>query len=298
MDLKDILKNISCFLNNESENKQPTTPQMLQRPEIKEPWLNYRVNLFVDNSNLTGSPVIMDSNYQYHNLFGKLEYENQYGMLKTDFTMIKPGLLHTANGGYLILQVKDILTNPMSWEALKRALRTEEIQIENMKDQMNVISVSGLKPEPIPLNLKVILIGDASIYHTLLSMDEDFRKLFKIKVDLLDEFGPDLELDIPNGKIINKNYVGKNIKNYDSMLILSHFKGHQLGGFGGALKNLSIGVASAAGKAWIHSAGKVNDVEKTYKMNIETTLVQSVVEAIKSLYGTGDCLVSTYKYSF
>ena len=79
------------------------------KPETVKPWLNYRVNLFVDNSNLEGAPIIMDTNYMYHNLFGKLEYENQFGMLKTDFTMLKPGLLHKANGGYIILQAQDIL---------------------------------------------------------------------------------------------------------------------------------------------------------------------------------------------
>ena len=179
---KDILKNISKFLEPEPDAKTPVQ-QPMQKPEIREPWLNYRVNLLVDNSKLEGAPVIMDTNYSYNNIFGGLEYENQYGMLKTDFTMIKPGLLHQANGGYIIFQAKDLLANQICYEALKKFLRVKEISIENMVDQRTSMMMVSLKPEPIPLDLKVLVVGNSNIYHTLLSMDEDFRKLFKIKVE-------------------------------------------------------------------------------------------------------------------
>ena len=116
---KDILKNIEHFIAEEIAT--PPTPQA-PKPEVIKPWLNYRVNLFVDNSNTQGSPVIMDSNYSYQNIFGKLEYENQYGMLRTDYTMLKSGTLHKANGGYLILQAQDLLTNQPCYDALKKAL--------------------------------------------------------------------------------------------------------------------------------------------------------------------------------
>ncbi len=190
---KDILKNINCFLAPETDIKTPQTPQMLQKPELKEPWLNYRVNLFIDNSKLQGAPVIMDTNYSYYNIFGGLEYENQYGSLKTDFTMIKPGLLHQANGGYIIFQAKDILANPICYEALKKALQVKEIGIENATEQRAGMLLVALKPESIPLNLKVLLIGNANIYHTLLSMDNDFRKLFKIKVEFEEDAPKSLE---------------------------------------------------------------------------------------------------------
>ena len=162
----------------------------MQGPAVRkpDPCLNYRVNLFVDNSNLEGAPVIMDSNYSYHNIFGSLEYENYYGALKTDHTMLKPGLLQKANGGYIIFQAKDLLANGMCYEALKKALRIKEISIENTADQRSSSMVLvSLKPEPIPLNLKVILIGNEQIYQTLLAMDSDFRKLFKIKVEFESE---------------------------------------------------------------------------------------------------------------
>ena len=184
---KDIMKNVSLFLEPASP-QAPAQPQM-QGPhrEATKPWLNYRVNLFVDNSKLEGAPVIMDSNYSFQNLFGKLEYENYMGSFKTDYTMLKSGLLHKANGGYIIFQAEDLLTNPVCYENLKRVLRVKEISIDNSLEQRAAMVMVSLKPEPIPLDVKVILIGNANIYNTLLNMDPDFRKLFKIKVEFADD---------------------------------------------------------------------------------------------------------------
>lgn len=176
---KDILKNLNYFINEKATEPTPQNP----KPENAKPWLNYRVNLFIDNSSLEGAPVIMDTNYFYHNLFGKLEYENQFGMLKTDFTMIKPGLLHKANGGYIILQAQDLLSNQICYDALKKALLVKELSIENNMEQRSYMVMISLKPEPIPLDVKVLLLGDSEIYHTLLALDPDFRKLFKIKAE-------------------------------------------------------------------------------------------------------------------
>lgn len=179
---KDILKNISKFV----EDEKPQQPQNGPQTQTVKPWDNYRVNVFVDNSNLNGAPVIMDSNYSFNNLFGRLEYENYYGMLKTDYTMLRPGLLQQANGGYLIFQANDLLSNPGCYEYLKKVLRNKEIGIDNSVEQKSSMVLISLKPEPIPLDLKVILIGNENVYQTLLSVDEDFRKLFKIKVEFED----------------------------------------------------------------------------------------------------------------
>ena len=198
---KDILKNLIHFINEKETEPTPQNP----KPETLKPWLNYRVNLFIDNSNLEGAPVIMDSNYIYHNLFGKLEYENQFGMLKTDNTMIKPGLLHKANGGYIILQAQDLLSNQMCYDALKKALLVKELSIENNVEQRSYMVMISLKPEPIPLNVKVLLLGDSEIYHTLLALDPDFRKLFKIKAEF-EEAAPRNEENI--------NKLAKFVHNY------------------------------------------------------------------------------------
>lgn len=198
---KDILKNLNYFIKEVEVEPTPQNP----KPESVKPWLNYRVNLFIDNSNLEGAPVIMDTNYMYHNLFGKLEYENQFGMLKTDFTMLKPGLLHKANGGYIILQAQDLLANQICYDTLKKALLVKELSIENNMEQRSYMVMISLKPEPIPLNVKVILLGDSNIYHTLLALDPDFRKLFKIKAEF--------EEDAPR-TTENVNKLAKFVHNY------------------------------------------------------------------------------------
>ena len=179
---QDVLKNVSYFLEEDKQNNNQVIPQNPMQKKA-DPCLNYRVNLFIDNSDKEGAPVIMDSNYSFQNLFGKLEYENYYGTLKTDYTMLKPGLMHKANGGYIIFQAKDLLANGICYEELKRVLRIKELSIDNVNEQRSSMAMISLKPEPIPLDLKVILIGDSNIYHTLLSVDSDFRKLFKIKVE-------------------------------------------------------------------------------------------------------------------
>ena len=179
---KDILKNIDHFLAEPKDAQATPGP----RQEPPKPWQNYRVNLFIDNSHQEGAPVIMDSDYSYHTLFGKLEYENYFGSLKTDYTMLKPGLLHQANGGYIIFQAHDLLENGICYETLKKALRQKQLLLENTADPRSPMVMVSLKPEPIPLDIKVIIIGSEEIYQTLLAVDSDFRKLFKIKVEFED----------------------------------------------------------------------------------------------------------------
>ena len=189
--LKNIQKDIISHLNDFISDEQAAAPQNMNpmmKNESLKPWHKYKVNLFVDNSNLEGAPVIIDSNPSFYNLFGKLEYENSFGTLKTDFTLIKPGLIHEANGGYIVLQVRDLLSNNIIWDSFKRVLRTKLAYVDTLKDyQMNTVAIASLKPEPIPVNIKVILIGPSNIYHQLLNFDEDFKKLFKVKVEFEEE---------------------------------------------------------------------------------------------------------------
>lgn len=179
---KDVLRNISKFTGDDKK-----APEGQPKVSENNPWENYRVNLFIDNSAVEGAPVIMDSNYSFTNIFGRLEYENQYGILKTDYTMIRPGLLQKANGGYIIFQANDLLTNPATYDNLKKVLRNKEVGIDNSADQKTSMVMVSLKPEPIPLDIKVIIIGNENVYQTLLSVDQDFRKLFKIKVEFEDD---------------------------------------------------------------------------------------------------------------
>ena len=183
----DILSNLDDFRDDETPEEQQQLLIPWAKKNASSPADKYKVNLLVDNSDLKGAPVIVDFNPTYYNLLGKLEYENEFGAVTTDFSLIKGGLFHHANGGYLILQAKDIISNVQSWEALKRVLKTKEIIVENINEQRGVAVVSALKPEPIPLNIKVILVGSAHLYQALYEYDEDFKKLFKIKADFDDE---------------------------------------------------------------------------------------------------------------
>ncbi|MFP4482962.1 MAG: Lon protease family protein [Thermovirgaceae bacterium] len=143
----------------------------------------YSVNVFVSNDPESGAPVIWETNPTYYNLCGKIEYESRQGVLTTDFKKIIAGAIHRANGGYLVLHAEEILRNFMSWDALKRALRTQELAVENLGEQLGVIPVSSLRPQPVQLKTKVVLIGTPWLYHLLNIYDPEFQKLFKIKAD-------------------------------------------------------------------------------------------------------------------
>ncbi len=145
--------------------------------------LRYRVNVLVTNTAGEGAPVVREHSPTYYNLVGRLEYRPMAGGAVTDFTLIKPGALHRANGGYLILQALDVLVNPFSWDALKRSLRSGQATIENIGEQWTPVPAAALRPEPIPLDVKVILVGSPLLYFLLYHHDEDFGKLFKVKAD-------------------------------------------------------------------------------------------------------------------
>jgi lon-related putative ATP-dependent protease len=176
----DVLDNLEQFIRRPDEG--PQTP--FQLPWMREaPFKKYEVNVVVDNSSVKGAPVIMESNPTYQNLFGRVEKEAQFGALITDFTMIRGGSLHRANNGYLILSVEELLRNPFSYEGLKRALKSEHINIEEAEERFGFITSKSLRPEPIPLSIKVILIGDPYLYEQLYVLDREFSQLFKVKAD-------------------------------------------------------------------------------------------------------------------
>lgn len=179
--MKDILKNLREFKGK--EEKSPLEVLFLKDERVKDFTFKYMVNVLVDNGKTRGAPVIVETSPTFYNLVGRVEYETQLGVLTTDFTKIKAGALHRANRGYLILQCSDVLTSILTWNALKRALKTEKITIENIAEHIGTIATSSLKPEPIPLDVKIILIGSYLEHQILYNYDEDYRKLFKIRAD-------------------------------------------------------------------------------------------------------------------
>ncbi len=175
----DIVENIMQFIAG--YKPQPGMPQMPWMEE--ELYRKYEVNVIVDNAETDGAPVIVELNPTYQNVFGKLEKEAQFGMLTTDFTMIVGGAIHRANGGYLVLPVDDMLRNGISWEALKMALKQGQATIEEPAERFGYISTRGIKPQPIPLSIKIVLIGTPSHYQALVAGDPDFAELFKVRAD-------------------------------------------------------------------------------------------------------------------
>ena len=177
---EDILLNLEDFKG---------TPQQPQIPGLKLPtqtpsFERYLVNLFVDNCEQCGAPVVFEANPTYNNLFGRIDHVMQMGgVASTNFSLIKPGALHKANGGYLVINARDILTSPFSWDALKRTIRNCEIKIEDVLEQYRIITVVSLKPEAIPMQSKIIMIGSPMIYYLLFHLEPDYRKFFKVKAD-------------------------------------------------------------------------------------------------------------------
>jgi lon-related putative ATP-dependent protease len=175
-----LVKSLDAFKNQKKEEKEPA-----------DDFLEYRVNLLVDNSDQHGAPVVMETNPNYVNLFGSIESTmTRVGLSQTDFTMIKAGSFLKANGGYLVVNALDALVEPGVWTTLKRTLRNQVFEIQNYL-QMYLFSSARLKPEPIKADVKVIMIGDAYVYNLLYFMDEDFKKIFKIKAEFDSEMAKD-----------------------------------------------------------------------------------------------------------
>jgi len=149
----------------------------------RDVFLPFEVNVFVDNSGTEGLPVIIESHPNYANLFGKIERRFLLGGYLSDHSMLKSGALHVANGGYLLLSARDVLTNPGVWPTLKRAIKTKELRIEDPFEQFGLIAPQGLRPQPMPIDVKIVLIGDGILYQLLSMYDEDFWEIFKVKAD-------------------------------------------------------------------------------------------------------------------
>lgn len=182
---EDVLENIGQFFEEEDEGEEGLAAllPMLAKKPAEDVTLKYKVNLIVDHAKTQGAPVVVTFNPTYHNLLGEVEYDSEFGNLTTDFMKIKGGLLHKANGGYLIVQAQDILSAPQAWEVLRRVIKTGEINMDSMREQLGAVVAPTLKPEPIPAKLKVIMIGSGYYYDVLSAYDEEFDKFFKIRAD-------------------------------------------------------------------------------------------------------------------
>ena len=177
---EDILNTLDDFKPQPTQPQIPGIKMMRQEPTFDR----YQVNVLVDNKDTDGAPVVFESNPTYNNLFGRIEHAMQYGgVAVTDFSMIRSGALHRANGGYLVIDAREVLINPFVWDSLKRCIRNNEIRIEDVLEQYRFMTMVSLKPEPVQMRAKIVLIGTPWIYYLLFHLDPDYRKFFKVKAE-------------------------------------------------------------------------------------------------------------------
>ncbi|MEW8141289.1 MAG: ATP-binding protein [Candidatus Thiodiazotropha endolucinida] len=198
----DVINNYQQFLPHD-ERKPTLFGLPLSQQEEGPPWhYRYRVNLLLAHEANGGAPIIYEDLPGYNNLVGRIEHRAHLGALETDFTMIRPGVLHRANGGYLILDALKLLFQPFAWETLKRVLQSSEIRIESLAQITSLISTQSLEPEPIPLQVKVVLLGERHIYYLLQALDPEFDELFKVAVDFDDDLVRDSHNEHHYGQLV------------------------------------------------------------------------------------------------
>jgi lon-related putative ATP-dependent protease len=180
---EDVIANVDDFRRGEEEDAQVVIGPNHSGGSFRR----YQVNVLVDHSDSQGAPVVYEDNPTYQNLIGRVEHMAMMGALITDFTLIKPGALHRANNGYLVLEVYKLFQHPFSWEAIKRTLRSGEICIGSLEQMLSLVSTVSLEPEPVPLNVKVVLVGDRMLYYLLYQLDPEFQELFKVAADFDDQ---------------------------------------------------------------------------------------------------------------
>jgi len=237
---RDIVQNAREFLGQDRDVQEPGREERTQPP----PSRRYQVNVLVDRGGMDRAPVIYEDNPTYQNLLGRVEYMAQMGALVTDFNLIRPGALHRANGGYLILDARRLLMQPFAWEGLKRALRSRLLRIESPGQMVGLISTISLEPEPIPLDVKVVLLGDRLLYYLLSALDPEFVQLFKVAADFDEEVDRDGENDLLYARLIGTIARREGLRPFDRTgvaRVIEH--GSRLAGDSG---KLSIHVESLA----------------------------------------------------
>ena len=288
----DMIENLQDF-REERDGQPPASGGQGQFPvqlsQVKDTFGRYQVNVLVDNREPTGAPVVMELNPTYYNLMGRIEFQPALGTLQTNFRTIKPGALHRANGGYLVLQAKDVLSHPFSWDALKRALDCSEIVIENIGEMTSLIPTVSLRPDPIPLNVKVVIIGNPMLYNLLYHMDEDFRKQFKVKADF------DIEMDrTPENVTVYAGFVRARV-DQDKLLHFHRSAVAKVVEFGSRLledqeklatRFIEIGDLAAESSYWAQQAGsnlvmrehvEKAEREKDFRSSLVREKVQEVI---------------------
>lgn len=208
---QNVIENMDDFRQSKDESATASLMGMPDGVDFKR----FQVNLLVDHGGSQGAPIVDEEHPAYQNLIGRVEYVSQFGALVTNFLQIKPGALHMANGGYLLLDAFKLMTQPFSWEALKRTLSTREIRIESLGQMYSLVSTVSLEPEPIPLDVKVVLLGDRMLYYLLAQYDAEFAELFKVAADFEDEVPRSAETDLLYARLIGTRARKENLLPFD-----------------------------------------------------------------------------------
>jgi len=208
---KDIVNNVDDFRQQEEGTTNILGVTISQSPSFR----SYKVNILVDNDNTQGAPVIYEDHPIYQNLVGRVEHIAMMGALVADFTLIKSGAIHRANNGYLILDAYKILQHPFAWEGLKRTLRAREIRIESLERMLSMISTMTIEPEPIPLDIKVVLIGDRLLYYLLCHYDPEFSELFNVTADFEEQIDRTLENNMLYARMIGAMVEKESLRHLD-----------------------------------------------------------------------------------
>ena len=217
---KDVIEHVDGFVESEDTTITSLMGTSGQKPIRQEGMANrYDVNVIVNHAETTGPPLVYEDQPSYMNLVGRAEHVQQNGVFITDFTLIKPGVLHQANGGYLVLDARKLLLQPYAWEGLKRALRAREIRIESLGQLYSTISTVSVEPEPIPLDVKVVLLGERSLYYLLHQYDPDFGELFKVAADFEDDMERNAENNLAYARLIGALARKEGLRHFDQAAV-------------------------------------------------------------------------------
>ena len=290
---QNVLESIAEFL----PSQEPSAGiQGGEWHDLRQPMFRYSVNVIVDNSATQGAPLIEESNPTYNNLIGQIEKRSQFGTLYTDFTLIKAGSILQANGGYLIIHALDLLRQPFSWDAIKRICKNREIKIEDVGDLYGFLTTSTIKPEPIQINIRFILVGNPYLYFLLYALDEDFSKIFKVKADFGTQYNRQEQTPLQYGRFISKICKDEELPHFDKGAVAavleqsSRWIEHQ--------KKLSLQFSSLAdlireSAYWASRSGKKltsrEDVAQAIKEKISRSNL--IEETIREMITEGSILV-------
>jgi len=270
----DIIGNFEQFLEKEPSPQELFMGGAPTKPGIKSRFFQrYKVNVMIDNGKTAGAPVVLEDKPASQNLIGDIEHSAQMGTLVTDFTLIKPGALHRANGGYLVLDARRLLLEPFAWEALKKAIRTRQIRIESLAQLYSLVSTISLEPEPIPLQVKVILLGERTLYYLLSTYDPDFGDLFKVAADFEDVMDRTTDNHQAYARLVGSLAVREKLRPFDRSAvarIIEH--GSRLAGGASKLTTNLQGICDLAHEADYHASQDGREL-------VTAEDVQAVIEA-------------------